>query len=132
MMFLLIMEVLNELIRKAGDWALFQQHGVHSRPYHTSLYADNMIIFLSPTNLQLAQDIFSLFEGCSGLGCNVAKFQMIPIHCDEQQIQLATSLFPCQLMDFPLKYLGIPLSVRKLDKFTLQPLVDRMADMLPV
>jgi hypothetical protein len=54
---------------------------------------------------------------------------MVSIHCDEQQIQLATSY---QLTDFPLKYLEIPLLVRKLDKVTLQPLVDQMEDMLPV
>jgi hypothetical protein len=54
---------------------------------------------------------------------------MVSIRCDEQQIQLATSY---QLTDFPLKYLEIPLSVCKLDKVTLQPLVDRMEYMLPV
>jgi hypothetical protein len=34
-------------------------------------------------------------------------------------------------MEFSLKYLGISLSVRKLPKAALQPLVDRAADKLP-
>jgi hypothetical protein len=40
-------------------------------------------------------------------------------------------MFPCQLVEFPLKYLGIPLSFKKLPKFTLQLLVDKVADWLP-
>jgi hypothetical protein len=75
MLFLLVMEVLNALIRKEDDWLLFQLLGIHSIPHRTSLYADDIIMFLSPTarDLQLAHDIFSLYEGASGLGCNVNK-----------------------------------------------------------
>jgi hypothetical protein len=52
--------------------------------------------------------------------------------CDEDHTQLATTLFPCQLVDFLLKYLGIPLSIRKLLKSALHPLLDKMSDKLPV
>jgi hypothetical protein len=41
-----------------------------------------------------------------------------------------TSLFPCQLVEFPIKYLGIPLSVAKLPRSALQLLVDRVVDRL--
>jgi hypothetical protein len=34
-------------------------------------------------------------------------------------------------VDFPIKYLGLPLSVSKLPKFALQPLVNKVADRLP-
>jgi hypothetical protein len=46
-------------------------------------------------------------------------------------LALATSIFPCQLMDFSMKYLGIPLSLYKLPRLMLQPLVDRVTDRLP-
>jgi hypothetical protein len=55
---------------------------------------------------------------------------MALIHCDPDQLQLATSLFPCQEVQFPIKYLKMPLSVRKLPKSALQPLVDKVADHL--
>jgi hypothetical protein len=42
----------------------------------------------------------SLLEGASGLGCNIAKCQLVPFRCDEAQVELATSMFPCQLMEF--------------------------------
>lgn len=44
---------------------------------------------------------------------------------------LATQRLPCTIAEFPVTYLGIPLSVAKLPKTTLQPLVDRVADRLP-
>jgi hypothetical protein len=47
-------------------------------------------------------------------------------------VSLATPLFPCQQMDFLIKYLSIPLSFTKLPKSALQHLVDRVADRLPV
>jgi len=40
--------------------------------------------------------------------------------------------FPAKLSPFPIKYLGISLSVGKLRKSDLQPLVDKVADALPI
>jgi hypothetical protein len=74
-LFLLIMEVLSALIRKADHWSLFQRLGSRFITHRASLYADDLILFISPTaqDLHLAHCIFSLFEGASGLGCNMAK-----------------------------------------------------------
>jgi hypothetical protein len=75
----------------------------------------------------MARQMFSIFEGASELGCNMSKCQLAPIRCDADQLQLATNLFPCQVVQFPVKYLGLPLSVSKLPKSALQPLVDKVA-----
>lgn len=37
----------------------------------------------------------------------------------------------CAIVDFPCKYLGLPLSVRKLTKTALQSIINRMVDQLP-
>jgi hypothetical protein len=60
MLFVLVMEVLDALIYKADDWALFGRLGVQSIRHHTSLYADDFIMFISPTStdLELCQTIF--------------------------------------------------------------------------
>jgi hypothetical protein len=42
------------------------------------------------------------------------------------------SVFSCHLVDFPIFYLGMPLSIYKLPRFAFQPLIDRMAGRLPV
>jgi hypothetical protein len=50
----------------------------------------------------------------------------------DDQVAEATSAFPCQTVEFPIKYLGIPLSVTKLPSLALQQLIDRIADCLPI
>jgi hypothetical protein len=107
MLFLLVKEALNALIRKAETWSLLQPLRVNDRPHRTEVYVDDMILLIYPSapNLHLACCIFSLFEGASGFGCNIVKFQMVPIRCDEDEKQLAISLFPYQVVDFPLTYL---------------------------
>jgi hypothetical protein len=44
--------------------------------------------------------------------------------------QLAVIVFPCQKVDFPNKYLGLPLSTSKLPKSAFQPLANRVANKL--
>jgi hypothetical protein len=51
---------------------------------------------------------------------------------NEEQIHLVVSLFPSSVANFPLKYHGIPLSIKKLPKSSLQPLVDMVDDNLLV
>jgi hypothetical protein len=55
-----------------------------------------------------------------------------PIGCTEDQVALAESLFTCPVVEFLIKYLGIPLFVTKLPKAALHPLVDWVADKLPM
>jgi hypothetical protein len=51
--------------------------------------------------------------------------------CSPGQIEMVQQEFLCQLVSFPCKYLGVPLSVHKLLKSDLQPLADSVADRLP-
>jgi hypothetical protein len=53
MLFVLVMEVLDALIQKADDWALFSRLGVQPIKHHTLLYADDFIMFISPTPTDL-------------------------------------------------------------------------------
>jgi hypothetical protein len=134
MLFLLVMEVLNALIHKADEWSLLKPLGVNGVMHHTSFYADDLVWFVAPEqkDLLMVRSILSLFEGCSGLGYNMNKCQLAPIRCAPDQVNMATSIFPGQLVEFPIKYFGIPLVVTKLPRSVLQPLLDRIADHLPV
>jgi hypothetical protein len=44
---------------------------------------------------------------------------------------MAVTIFPCQKVEFPIKYLGLPLSTSKLPRSTFQPPADRIVDKLP-
>jgi hypothetical protein len=39
-------------------------------------------------------------------------------------------LLSCQMVDFPCKYLGLTLSLKKLTKDQIQPYIDKIADQL--
>jgi hypothetical protein len=121
MLFLLMMEALSALIRKADQWLLFQQLRTNMIPYHASLYADDVIMFVSPTpaDMHLTMEIFSLFKGALGLGYNMGKCQVVSIRCSEVHVAQAITVFPCQAVSFLIKYLGLPLSVSKLPNSTL-------------
>jgi uncharacterized protein involved in cysteine biosynthesis len=81
-------------------------------------------------DMNMAKDIFSLFQGALGLGCNVAKCQVVTIRCEAEQVDQAIQVFPFQAETFPIRYLHMPLLVHKLPKSALQPLLDNMADKL--
>jgi hypothetical protein len=89
-------------------------------------------MFISPSSVDtlMAKEISSLFQGASGLGCNVSKCKMVPITCEPAQVDQAVQVFPWQAIDFPIRYLGMALVVTKLLKSALQPLLDNMADRL--
>jgi hypothetical protein len=79
MLFMLVMEVLNAMIRKANSWLLYQQLWVNAIPFMASLYANDLImcVTLATTDLHITQTIFALLEGASGLALNMGKCQMV-------------------------------------------------------
>jgi hypothetical protein len=61
-----------------------------------------MIVFLAPMaqNLEMAKNIFHLFQGASRLACNLNKCQLALIRCSEEQVSMAVKLFPDQVTSF--------------------------------
>jgi hypothetical protein len=61
-----------------------------------------MVLFLSPVdaNLQVNKCILSMFEMASGLVCNLGKCQIVPICCNDSQVQLMHDLFSCPITEF--------------------------------
>jgi hypothetical protein len=99
MLFLLVMEALSGLIHRVEAWSLLQPLPSCLIPYRASLYADDLILFLNPvaTDLQFFKCILTMFENASGLDYNLGKCQIVPIRCDESQVQLVQQLFPCPI-----------------------------------
>jgi hypothetical protein len=68
------------------------------------MYVDDLILFTKPNeqDLQLLKSIFYIFRGASGLAYNLSKCQFAPIGSDKTHLRLATSSFPCQVVEFPV------------------------------
>jgi hypothetical protein len=135
MLFILVMDVLNSLVLKASEQNLLQPLMGGSRRQRgqmISLYADDVVLFLQPqpTELSLVKVILRVFGEAFGLVTNFSKCSLTPITCGGQEIQSVQQLFPCSMVQFPYKYLGLPLSVQKLPKAVFYSLIEAIADRL--
>ncbi|WVZ79973.1 hypothetical protein U9M48_027494 [Paspalum notatum var. saurae] len=121
MLFILVMDVLNSLIRVASGDSLLQP------------IADDVVIFLRPESLDLSvvRDLLQCFGVVSGLKTNLVKSFAIPIQCSEEDINRAGDILSCSVGSFPCSYLGIPITLTKPTKADLLPLIDKVANKLP-
>ena len=112
------MEALNALIAKADSRHLFVDLGVPELQNRPSFYADDLVVFLSPRtqDFVLINAILDAFAAASGLYTNLSKCHLLPIRCRVEELLPICSFFPYQVTPFLVKYLGIPLSLRKLRK----------------
>jgi hypothetical protein len=82
-----------------------------------SLYADDAAIFLTPTihDLSGLANILQQFGEVTGLVTNVAKSSIAPIQCADINLAEILIHFPAAIASFPIKYLGLPLSLGRLN-----------------
>jgi hypothetical protein len=133
MLFILVMDVLNWMVTRASEAGLLQPLSRRPIQHKISLYADDVALFLRPvaSDISLTLRLLQLFGDASGLRTNVQKSSVMPIQCSDDNMALIQSLLPCEVVNFPCKYLGLPLSLRKLSKEQFQPIIDRISDQLP-
>jgi len=126
------MEVLNALLKKADALGMLLplDDRIKERVF---LYADDVVLFLQPQQQDLAmtKGILEIFARVSGLRTNLDKCRISPIQCSLEDTVSLLRHCPGKLDPFPTKYLGIPLSVKRLRKSDLQPLIDKVYDRLP-
>lgn len=99
MLFILVMDAMNYLVKYATNNLLLQPLAVQYAKHRISFYADDVIIFLKPlrTDLMVMKSILNLFGQDAGLHCNLTKSSVAPIQCSEEEKKLT--------------YLGLPLSI---------------------
>jgi hypothetical protein len=127
------MDVLGILLSQAEEAGLLQHLSRTTIPHQISMYADDVALFLHPTavDISITLDILHLFGEASGLHNNENKSNVYPIQCSDEDIMVVQNLLPCELSTFPCHYLGLPLSIYKLTKDQVQPIVDKIAAQLP-
>jgi len=133
MLFILVMDVLNSLFVKAASEGLLQLLSPRVAGQRLSLYADDVAIFIKPIEEELlvTRDILKVFGDASGLHTNIQKSNIIPIGCAGESLTAIHDILPCTISVFPCKYLGLPLSNKKLLKRDLMPWIEKIADKLP-
>jgi hypothetical protein len=132
MLFILVMDVLGFLITKAEIEGLLRPLATRTLQHCFSIYAGDMVIFIQPTvgDISTVLDILHIFGEASGLRTNIQKSSVYTIRCGEQDLTLLQNLLLCEISQFPCRYLGLPLAIKKLTKDQVQPIIDKIANQL--
>ncbi|KAM0911367.1 hypothetical protein ACQ4PT_013525 [Festuca glaucescens] len=128
LLFYIMMDVLAKLVITADTIGALHQIGRHHMPHCISLYADDVVLFVSPSEDEITTDklLLKAFGNAMGLQVNFSKSSVTPISCNQiDTASLATS-FGCLEAQFPCRYLGMPLSDKKLRRNDLQPAIDKL------
>jgi hypothetical protein len=133
MLFVLAMECFSALVTTAEARGLFLPLGISAIKHCISLYADDVVIFVSPveTYLILIKAILDLFFRATSLVANFVKSQAFPIRYDARHTDMIAELLGCVVASFPCTYLGEPLSPGRLPRAAMQPLVNKVANRIP-
>lgn len=118
MLFIIEMDVLSRLFAKVDELSLLQPLSRRIPHHRLSIYADDVVLFSSPQeqDIGLIKALLHKFGAMSGLQTNLHKSLILPLHCDDAMIELARQLLDCQVASFSCKYLGLPLSIKRLTK----------------
>ncbi|XP_078173997.1 uncharacterized protein LOC144567705 [Carex rostrata] len=89
-------------------------------------YADDTAVIASADadSLISLKLIIRIFAVVSGLRVNYAKSIFVPINIPPEQMQLISEIMGCTRSQFPVQYLGMPLTVTKPTKETFLPLIE--------
>ncbi|WVZ88407.1 hypothetical protein U9M48_034933 [Paspalum notatum var. saurae] len=129
LLFVLAMDGLNRLVSGAVAAGALRQLELPQVKHHCSPYADDAILFASPT-LQEAEALKLLlhtFGVASGLTANLAKCSISPLSVPSEDLAVVTAALGCVVEELLITYLGLPLSARALSKSQLHGLVNTVA-----
>jgi hypothetical protein len=99
----------------------------------TSLYADDAAIFVAPIkhDIQNLAVILQCFGNITGLYTNFTKSSVVPIRCQNIDLDDVLEGISATRASFSLRYLGLPLSVWCLRRRDYQHLEDKCAARIP-
>jgi hypothetical protein len=100
--------------------------------FRISMYADDVVIFLRPTtnDVNNLRDILVNFALVTGLQTNLQKTTISAISCGDINLDAVLAGLPVARAHFPIKYLGLPLSTRRLCKVDFQPQINKAVSKL--
>ncbi|KAG7552176.1 hypothetical protein ISN45_Aa06g027810 [Arabidopsis thaliana x Arabidopsis arenosa] len=125
-LFVLIMNVLSLMLNKAAEMGSFGYHlGCEELKLTHLCFADDLLIFLDGTenSLRGVLSVLADFERMSGLSINVEKTSLFCSGLGERDLQHLTNVFHLKHVSLPVRYLGLPLSSRKLSVKDCDPLL---------
>ena len=128
-LFAIAMEYLSRLFKELREEKVFKYHPKCSKLAITHLYfADDLLLFSRGDleSIKMLQRCFSKFSQASGLQANQAKSS---IYCGGVQMEVKQQIMQqlgYTMEELPFKYLGVPLSTKKMSIIQWYPLIDKI------
>ncbi|KAE8790316.1 hypothetical protein D1007_35372 [Hordeum vulgare] len=132
LIFVIAMDSLSAILCKATEIGVLISFRYISPLQRLSVYADDVAMFIRPTNMDLisVRELLDIFGEASGLRINYTKSVSILIRGSEEDGVRVTDVLHCRLNKFSCKYLGIPMTIEKLSRAHWQPLPDQFRKLI--
>ena len=120
LLFVLAIDPLHHILAKATSQGQLHPILARTETLCASLYADDAAIFVKPIkeDIQFLASTLANFGEVTGLVTNCAKSHVAPIRCNDVALDDILMSFPAIQTTFPMRYLGLPLSVRDFGEST--------------
>lgn len=117
-LFILAMEPLQQLLINAVQEGALSKIKGRVPAYRTSMYADDVAIFLNPVKQEVLtlRSILRAFGDATGLRVNFSKSTVLAINSTSFSVPDIAGPLGAACATFPCKFLGLPLFLRKLRK----------------
>jgi hypothetical protein len=115
-LFILAMDTVQAIFKWAVDRGLLTELKLSQTIPRVSIYADDAILFFRPNvkDMEVVSAALDIFSDSSGLKINLHKSHTTCIRCDDDTADLVANHFSCIRKDFPIVYLGLPLTTGRL------------------
>lgn len=129
MLFILAMEALSRLLSLAQQEGVIRGVNQPGIKHICSIYADDVILFAHPSvnEANAIRELLRIFGDASGLRTNLAKCSITEIYGAQDTLADVQRILGCQVAQFPIRYLGLPLSTSKVPKAAIHSCVDAVA-----
>ncbi|XP_058785710.1 uncharacterized protein LOC131660481 [Vicia villosa] len=129
LLFVIIMEYMHRTMQKMQLDTNFKHHANCKKLKLTNLiFADDVLLFCrgDPTSVEKMQNAFKAFTDSTGLVANPTKSTMFCGGVDTQMQQRLHTISGFKEGVFPVKYLGVPLTHKRLNIQHYLPLIDKI------
>jgi hypothetical protein len=132
-LYIVVADVLQQMIRRADREGLLLHPIENGAPLHVLQYADDTLLILhgTPQQATLAKALLDAIAMFTGLHINYQKSTFVPLHTSEDVFMLIANTLGCNISSLPCTYLGLPLSMHKISRLNIQPVIQRIGNRLP-
>lgn len=132
MLFNIVVYVLEKMLERLNGSLTSRISNKLDKAVYAQQYADDTVHVAAidaPTMVSL-KIVLRLFSAVSGLLINYDKSTWVPINVRPQRVPIVSAVMGYTISDFPITYLGLPLTIKKPHRALYLPLIHKIETQL--